>query len=426
MPGIARCQRCPEYICVSDVLIPHPNAPTESRYDVVIDVPATGPYGTHTFPVPARTNWVNSGLYLRSGQTAHITATGTWNARGRDVGPAGDPEIGMQRGCAVGQLVARSDLRFEEAVTCIGADAMFAAPHDGILYLAIIDSTDLGEGYAERDDLDGALTVTVTSTGDTVPSISARDIASYAFERVASGWVELRGAHNVVTIAASQAHLDRSTAVGSLATLDAIWEQHAALRGASPFFGQRIRWYPDDTIASVASLVAGNPVRCVPELMNGLPNQRILRASEGATDIWGFAHELGHTFGFIHGTWVYQINNVESWPNIFTLHALRSLGRTAGQPHVSTYCDGRAAYLAGGDPMTFREDPFLQLCFLEEFEVAYPGFYSRFFRALNTQTNDDVHYDDTAASAWRYVRDRFNLAAGEDTTPRFVRWRVPL
>lgn len=415
--------------CPTDTTDALPGAsrvPTESPYDVVIDVPPTGAYGTHTFSVPARTNWVNSGLYLRSGETAHIVATGRWRARGREVGPAGDATLGMQRGCAVGQLVARSDLRFEEAVTCIGAGAMYEAPHDGIIYLAMIDSTDLGEAYAERDDLDGELTVTVTSSGHTVPSIAAQHIASFPFERVASGWVELRGAHNVVTIAASQVQLDRSTAVGSLATLDAIWEQHAALRGASPFFGQRVRWYPDDTIASVADLVSGNPVRCVPALMSGAPNQRILRASEGPTDIWGFAHELGHAFGFIHGTWVYQANNIESWPNLFTLHALRSLGRTAGQPNIATYCDGRAAYLAGGDPMTFQSDPFLQLCFLQEFEEAYPGFYGRFFRAMNTQTNEDAHYDETPASAWRYVRDRFNLAAGEDTTPRFVRWRVPL
>jgi hypothetical protein len=313
------------------------------------------------------------------------------------------------------------------AITCVGAGASFVAPTDGIVFLGMIESTDLGEAYAERRDVDGALEVTVESSGATVPSVRASELEAYAFDAVASGWVELLSAHHRVTIEAAQVIADRATAVSSLETLDAIWEQHHALRGAGPFFEQRVRWYPDDTVASFAYMLAGNPIRCVSGLLSGTDDQRILRASEPRTDVWGFAHELGHVFGFIDGMWVYQYVNVESWPNVFTLHALRGLGRTANQPNVETYCDGRDAYLAGGAYETFRDDPFVQLCFLMEFEEAYgPTFYERFFMGLRTQTNEDVGYDGTDASVWRYVRDRFDLAAGESTTPRFEAWRVPL
>lgn len=399
----------------------------DTEYDVVVEVPPSGGYGVRSFVVHARTNWVNSGLYLRAGQSAEITASGTWSARGHDVGPAGDASIGMERGCPIGALVARSGLEYEDAITCVGTSATFVAPADGIVYLAMIESTDLGEAYAERRDLDGALDVTVTSEGSTVPTVRAADVATFDFGGVASGWVELASAHHLVTIEAAQAQADRTTAAASLGTLDAIWDEHRRLRGDAPFFGQRVRWFPDETVGMFGYMLAGNPIRCVPELMNGSDTQRILRASEAPTDVWGFAHELGHVFGFIDGMWVYQYVNVESWPNVFTLRTLRALGRTAGQPNVDTYCDERDAYLAGQPYDVLADGAFVQLCFLMEFEEAYgPTFYERFFMGLRGQTNEDVGYDGTDASVWRYVRARFDLAAGEDTSAIFTRWRVPL
>lgn len=333
----------------------------------------------------------------------------------------------MERGCAIGSLVARSGLAFEGAITCVGTGATFVAPADGIVFLGMIESTDLGEAYAERRDVDGEVTVTVESSGATAPSVRASELDTYAFDTVSSGWVELLSEHHRVTIEASQVIADRATAASSLETLDAIWAQHHALRGAGPFFEQRVRWFPDDTVESFAYMLAGNPIRCVSGLMNGTDTQRILRASDPRTDVWGFAHELGHVFGFIDGMWVYQYLNVESWPNVFTLHALRGLGRTENQPNVDTYCDGRDAYLAGGPYETLRDDPFVQLCFLMEFETAYgPAFYERFFMGLYDQTNEDVGYDGTDASVWRYVRERFDLAAGESTAAHFDAWRVPL
>jgi hypothetical protein len=403
-----------------------PPAP-EPPYEVVVDVAPDGPYGTHVVSVPARANWVLTGLYLRAGESATLAATGTWSARGATVGPEGDPGLGdAQRGCPVGALAVRSGLRFEDTIACLSEASRYVAPRDGIVYVGMIESTDLGEAYQERIDVDGMLEVTITSDGATVPSVRASELSSYPFARVASGWVELLAAHHRVVVPAAQVLADRGTAAASLATLDRIYEIERDLRSDAPFFGQRIRWFPDDTLASIGYMLAGNPIRCVPELMTGNDRQRILRASEGPTDIWGFSHELGHVFSFVNGTWVYQINNVESWPNVFTLRALRTLGRTTDQPNLDTYCDGRDGYLAGGAYETFRNDPFVQLCFLMEFEEAYgPTFYERFFEGMNGETNEDVGYDGTDASVWRYVKERFDLAAGDDTEAIWSRWRVP-
>ncbi|MBM4379742.1 MAG: hypothetical protein FJ086_10645 [Deltaproteobacteria bacterium] len=398
--------------------------------DTVVEVPVAGPYGRRTFTVHAASNWVNSGLYLRAGEWADLSAAGAWTVDGATAGPGGLSARGLQRGCARGALAARSGLRFEGEITCVGEGTRYVAPRDGTVYLGMIDSTDLGEAYGDRLVLGGALQVTVDSAGDTVPALRPEEVETYPFGQVASGEVELLGRRVAVSISTAQAVVDGVTARASLETLDALYERHAALRGMVPFGGQRIRFYPDDTIGQVGYMVAGNPIRCVPELMSGQPWQRILRASVPETDVWGFAHELGHVFSFANGAWVFQVVNLESWPNVFTLHALQGLGRTAHQPNLGSYCNGREAYLAGGSYAPgLRDDPFLQLCFLMEFQAQHGWvFWERFWSGMNTQSNGDVGYDgnDVDRSVWSYVRDRFSEAAGQDVTPVFQQWRVPV
>lgn len=398
--------------------------------DVVVPVPPTGPYGKHTFRVPAAVNWVNTGLYLKAGQSARVTASGTWTVKGMpDIPPEGDETLGVQRTCAVGSFVLRTGLGYEDALACMGAGGTFTAAKDGIVYAGMVPSTDLGEAYGTRLDADGALDVTLESDGATVPVVPAADLATFDATKVASGWVELRGRHVLVTVPAAIVTKDAATAFTSLQTLDAIYEVEAALRGMAPFSGQRIRFYPDERIRNVGYMLAGNPIRVVPEVVSGTPVQRILRASDDKTDIWGFAHEMGHTFSFANGAWVYQSVNLESWPNVFTLRALTELQRTANQPNVATYCKDKDSYLASGEYAQLAKDPFLQLCFLMEFTRLYDwGFWARFFKGMNSQTNADVKYDGKAVdlSVWSYVRDRFSLAAGVDVTPTFKTWRVPV
>lgn len=394
----------------------------------VVEVPPTGPYGTHTFEVEARANWVNTGLFLAAGETATLTASGTWTVEGVDVGPDGDGTLGTERGCNHGALVARSGLRFEDTLICIGSKGTVTAATDDILYVGMAFSSDLGETYGDRNRLDGSVEVTVTSDHDTVPTIADDYIATYDFDAVASGWVEVSGEHNTVTIEAAQVTADRDTAAASLQTLDEVYDLEAQMRGMTPFSGQRVRWYPDETIPTIgAYMLAGNPMRCDPATHTGTDDQRILRSSVETNDIWGFAHELGHAFTMPNGTWTYMLVNIESWPNIFTLHALEGLGRTKHHHNALTYCDSENAYLAAPDYDWLADDPFLQLCFLMAFEDTYgPGFYETFFPGMNDQTNEDMWWDGTDTSVWTYVMERFDLAAGEPTRELFETWSVPV
>lgn len=408
-----------------DAATPPPNAPT----DVVVDVPHQGPYGERTFTLPAATHWASTGLYLRAGETATITADGTWTAAGQVFTPRGDARAGTERGCPKGGLVARSGLDFEAPITCIGVREVFTAPTDGIVYVGMIWSTDLGEAYGERLALEGALEVTVESTGATAPTVFINDLPSTDLDAIESGVLELASDHILITLRVDDVRRDRATATAALATLDAIWDDETFLRGQPPFRGERVRFVEDPTIADFAYMLAGNPIRCVPDLLRGGENQRILRAAEPRTDIWGFAHELGHLFSFANGTWVYQYNNIEVFPNIFTLHALETLERTAFQPNVDTYCNGREAYLAEGNYPQFKDDPFLQLCFLMDFTETFGwAFWQAFYAGIDRTPNHEIPVGGTPEHAltWGFLRDRFSAAAGEDVTPMFEAWRVPL
>ena len=71
-------------------------------------------------------------VYLRPGETAEITATGRWRARGMaEVGPEGrSPNY---KGCPRGALVARM-AKFHQR-TCIGAGGRITATREGFLWL---------------------------------------------------------------------------------------------------------------------------------------------------------------------------------------------------------------------------------------------------------------------------------------------------
>ncbi|MEZ4474295.1 MAG: M60 family metallopeptidase [bacterium] len=347
----------------------------------------------------------------------------------RPLGPEGAAALGEERGCPKGSLVARSGLRFEDAITCIGAVGEFVAPRDGAVYVGMIESTDLGEGYGERLDLSGALDVTVGSDGLTAPLVRVQDLDIPALDAVESGHVELVGDHVIVAATVADVRRDAATVRQAIRTLDTIYEIEADLRGRGPFQGQRVRFVEDETIAEFAYMLAGNPIRCVPDLLHGGDNQRIFRAAEERTDIWGFAHELGHMFSFANGTWVFQYNNIEVFPNIFSINVLQTLGREAFQPNIDTYCDGRDAWMAGGDYPTFKDDPFLQLCFLMDFTAAYGWpFWQAFYAIIDETPNDRIPVGGNPehANTWGFLRDAFSEAAGEDVTPIFNAWRVPL
>lgn len=369
-----------------------------------LPVDGTKPYGTHTFDVPAQQNWVNTGLYLRQGDTAMLSETGSWQ-----VSNSGDS---IDHGpCKVGDLVARIGLYYkDDALTCVKGSATFTATQDGILFVGALAGNDLGETYETRSDASGKKSVTLVSDRDSVPTVQAADAASYAFASVTSGWVEVWGKHVILTLPVASAQKDAQVMARAAERLDAIYELEAELRSALPHHGQRIRFFPDGT--QPGYMLAGNPVRMATTLVTGGDKTRISRAGESGTDIWGFAHEMGHDFSFApNGFWTYEENTLESWCNLFSIYSLESLDVPLNDSTLD------CTKTSTGDYDTW--DAWGGLCFLRQFQFRYGwAFYKEYFQRIKDTTS-------TGGDAWAFVHDEFEAIAGEDVTPLFDSWNVP-
>jgi hypothetical protein len=381
-----------------------PSDPCAAGPWTCVGIAGDEPYGTRTFDVPAQQNWVNTGLYLKSGQSATISETGSWQ-----VDDEGDT---IDHGnCQVGDLVARSGLHYkDQALTCVAGMATFTAQKDGILFVGALTGNDLGETYESRATASGKKSVTVTSQGATVPTVQGTDAADYAFDDVASGWVEVWGEHVILTLPTASASKDAAVLARATGRLDAIYELEAELRGALPHHGQRLRFFPDGT--QPGYMLAGNPVRMELTLVSGGDQTRISRSGENGTDIWGFAHEMGHDFSFApHGFWTYQENTLESWCNLFSIYSLEKLGV---ELHDSTQ---DCTMNSSGNYDSW--DAWGGLCFLRQFQFRYGwDFYEQYFDQIkDTQS--------TGGDPWTFVHDKFEQVAGEDVTPIFDAWNVP-
>ncbi|NRB39531.1 MAG: hypothetical protein HRU20_13845 [Pseudomonadales bacterium] len=389
---------------------------TDSQGWTWVDVPSTGPYGSHTFKVPAAQNWVNSGLYLVKGQSATVSSSGSWRVKGGvKYGPEGKTGVDS-RGCQEGELTARLGLYYKDAqIHCVGSNGSFTADKEGIVYLGAVVSNDLGETYEARNNAIGALQVTVTSQGDTVPTISKAMAAYYDLDQVTSGWVEIRSEHNILTLPLATAKQDQSRLQAAIQRLDDIYLSHQKLRLIRPYHGQAIRWFPDTTDAP-GWMLAGNPIRMDPKLVAANSSERITLAAEVDNGDWGFAHELGHNFNFSGGDWYYTSSTagLETWPNIFSVYAQESLGL----PQRDVDCPTLSAnYKATGQYSVDFKDPWVSLCFLLEFKDRYGWeFYQDFYREFNI----------SPTSGWTNIHDRFEKSAGEDITPIFNAWKIPL
>lgn len=376
-----------------------------------VPVAPSGPYGSETFEVPAAQNWVNTGLFLRAGEQATIDASGEWQ-----MGP--DTGMGIDHGaCLVGDLVARIGLNYKDPqLTCVqGASVVFTADRDGVLFVGGLPSNDLGETYETRRFATGSKSVTVSSDHDTVPTVEATLAADFDYGAVTSGWVELRGDHTIVTMPTALVGPDAAVVGAAIARIDRFYELHQELRGAVPQQGQRIRFIPDPDVVPLGYMLAGNPVRMDPILVDLTYANRISQAGMPGVDVWGFAHELGHDFTFVGGLWWYQENSLESWPNLFSIHALDALGLPL---------NAEVAQCPKGVPVPYAEwDAWDGLCFLMQFQYAYGwSFYADFFAELNGVRPGLVP---SGPAAWTYVHDRFEGIAGADVTPTFAAWGVP-
>ncbi|HVJ21928.1 MAG TPA: M60 family metallopeptidase [Polyangiaceae bacterium] len=374
-----------------------------------VPVPPTGPYGSHSFDVPAAQNWVNTGLYLKQGQTATVSIDGgEWSL---------EDEGGTihHTACLVGDLAARIGLHYEESeMTCISGTATVTADKDGILFLGALASSDLGESYETRLNASGKKTVTVTSTGDTAPTLLGSEAAGYAFDTVSSGWVEVWGEHVILTLPVATASADSAALNAATERLDAIYDLHEELRGGVPMHGQRIRFFPDPNIDGIGWMLAGNPVRMDMALVTD-PSETISRAGEDGHSNWGFAHELGHIFSWPNGFWQYEVDTLESWCNLFSLYALGSLELELHDSIADCDASSTRTYVAGS------WDPWDGLCFLMQFQYDHGwDVYKTFFRSIATKDSGDMN-----DGAWPFVHDELEAASGADLTPTFDAWGVP-
>jgi hypothetical protein len=368
------------------------------------------PYGEHVFEVPAAQNWVNTGLYLEAGQKATISVEGAWS-----VGPD-DGEPISHGPCLIADFVARIGLHYEEVeMTCVDGQAEVTADKDGILYVGALPSDDLGETYETRREATGVKTATITSDGATVPYIAVADAADYPYDQVVAPWVEIAGEHIIVTLPRDVAAMDAAQLADALARLDTFYDLHHELRGALPQHGQRIRFFPDANVAQFAYMLAGNPVRMDPILVDAGSPDRISLAGEPGVDVWGFAHELGHDFTLIDGLWWYQEKTLESWPNVFTVHAFEELGLPMHEDYVPC---------PGSQPVDYAAwDAWDGLCFLMQFQYDHGWqHHVDFFAALNTTSADQVPF---GPEAWHFVHDVFEDVSNSDETPTFTAWGVP-
>lgn len=369
-----------------------------------VNVDGPDGYGNHTFDVLAQQNWVNTGLYLKKGQTALLSESGDWQLDNE-----GDT---IDHGsCKVGDLVARIGLYYKDAqLTCVQGQAQFTAQRDGILFVGALAGNDLGETYETRATASGKKRVTVMSEGATVPTLLGENAATFDFDAVKSGWLEVWGKHVILTLPVASAKKDAAVMARATGRLDAIYELEAELRSAVPHHGQRIRFFPDGS--QPGYMLAGNPVRMATTLVDGGDKTRISRSGETGTDIWGFAHEMGHDFSFApHGFWTYEENTLESWCNLFSIYSLESLQ----QPLNSSTTDCTASSTGSYDTW----DAWGGLCFLRQFQFRYGwDFYKKYFQQIkDTQS--------TGGDPWTFVRAQFETAAGEDVTPIFDAWGVP-
>lgn len=375
-----------------------------------VDVEPTGAYGTRTFSVPAAQNWVQTGLYLHAGEQATISESGEWFVND----DAGAP---IDHGpCLKGDFVARIGLHYKDPqLFCVQGSMTITADKDGVLFVGALPSNDLGESYETRRNATGAKTVTISSDGMTVPTVESEHAAEYGYGEVGSGWVEVRGDHTILTLPLATVQSDASIVRAAVERIDQFYELHAQLRGGLPQHGQRIRFFPDPNIDGIGYMLAGNPVRMDPVLVDAVYENRITRAGISGVDVWGFAHELGHDFTFVNGLWWYRENSLEAWPNVFSVHALEAQGLPLHGNLASCTADAPVPYDTW--------DPWAGLCFLLQFQQKYGWeFYETFFEQLNTTEHADVP---SGPEAWHFVHDRFEQIAGEDVTPLFVAWGVP-
>jgi hypothetical protein len=375
-------------------------------------------YGARTLVVAANVHWLNTGLFLRRGETANLISFGAWSAY-----PSGDlhgPEgkNGSREGCRPDSLVASIGLRTRGELHCVGRAARVIAPRDGVLYLKINDGL--------LEDNRGAVTVAVQSGGRVNDPIACGNIRRQhpALLRSAPE-VELTCGPVGLIVPGALVAAHHAQADASLVAFRRFYESHRALAGAVPYGGERVRVAPD---AGVGWMVMGNPIFVHPRAMSGsVPGSNAMMAHDRRYSVWGWAHELGHDFTLMNdGRYKIGDGPSEAWANVFTLYTLEHLGYPEQRREI---CKEARRYVSQGQPYSvFRNDAWIPLCMLMELEQRHGWpLFERFFRSYNHSPIDHVpDRDADDATRWRWLRNALSHAAGADVTPVLRKYRIPL
>ena len=422
-----------------------------------VDVGPEGPYGTRKVRIPVNQKYVNTGLYLKAGESVTITLhkdtiLKPFDTLWKDGGTQENPWSQIDQQDI--HTFLRANISFEnstsheitsEMIRNKSLSIKIASDVSGILFLLPISIKDF--------DTTAAMHVTITSNGNTVPSISHRQVRSYAFDKVSSGWVEIYSEHTIFTLPSQTAQRDKEFLERSMDIVDAIYEHHAELRGAVPYKGQRIRFAPIATLNSF--MAAGNPVLI--QLRTATiddPTSSISYLGEdGSLVVGAVAHELGHNFANIRGVTHYQIGTLEPqlikegsleyWPDILTWYVLEKLHLPVSLAYLNysppTSCHSiEAIQFLSLHPSRISTSG--AICFLAVFQNNYGwDFFKHFFDNLNQfQSFADFTEKQPNPNVWVYVYDQFKKAAAKVTSDRpeeevhqevtdiFINWGIPI
>ena len=413
-----------------------------------VQVPATGKYGEREVTVPAYQYWVNSGLFLKQGERATLTATGTWTLDG-DTLP-----LSSEEGCHTGDVAARIGY---ENVSCFKDNMTFVATEDGILYLGMMISDGLGDPWLEfledqhygiRHRAQGTKQVVVTSEGATVPTVTKCDAASFDFSSVESGWVELRGQNIVLAMPTALAEQEQSLLAKAMDRLDEGYTHLSRFFGRRPYGHQPIRFVSSNLEGDTVAL-AGNPVQLDRDSFYTLDDEtNVIRQAAGDTgtvdlhDTHTLLHELVHNFA--DNSPFYGEFTDEVWADFIPLYVFDQWGiptiyhstETCDEKFVGTYWKN-----GWGDDLYNWEI----VCFLRQFQMRFGWeFYLRFYAYFTDEqllkTEQELLQglpEPEGESAkkpldglvWTYTYKVFlEIAKPEETagiTELFQRWGVP-
>jgi hypothetical protein len=232
----------------------------------------------------------------------------------------------------------------------------------------------------------------------------------------------------VLTVPAALAEESRASLTQTLAAYDQLYDALKTMMDAEPFGGERIRYFPDFEVRQVAWMLAGNPILYDPKNLNAAPpsESRILDPV-GLADSKPFELIRAMAVSFSRAkSRAYQGGDKapQAWGGLLAQYALEQLGPTVMQVDP---CAARNLYFKSGNAATFLADPWLQLCFLGEFQKKYGwDFYKDFFSNLPEadDATETVFFPTGQApkEVWASLRTLFDLAAGESTEAIFKQY----